>query len=257
MRNPYEVLGLKDGASIEEIKKAYRELVKKYHPDRYMDNPLSDLAEEKLREVNEAYDTLIKSGAGGHTQQQSSYQQQQRQQQQRQQQQRQQQQYQQQYQQQQQKQQQQQQQYQYQQQQQQRQNTGSQGYYGYADENQMYYQIKMMIQNGNFNQAQQMLDSIPNKGAQWNYLQGLLFLRRGWYDRANVLLRKAVDMEPNNMEYRDTLSRVNNQYRGYQQNPQFYRGGYHKDPDMCQICGTLWCADSLCECCGGDLIGCC
>ncbi|NLO40329.1 MAG: molecular chaperone DnaJ, partial [Ruminiclostridium sp.] len=108
-----------------------------------------------------------------------------------------------------------------------------------------------------FYQAQQMLDSIQNKGAQWNYLQGLLFLRRGWYDRANVLLRKAVDMEPNNMEYRDTLSRVNNQYKGYQHNPQFYRGGYRRDPDMCQICSTLWCADSLCECCGGDIIGCC
>lgn len=240
MRNPYEVLGLKEGASIEEIKKAYRELVKKYHPDRYMDNPLSDLAEEKLREINEAYDILIKSGGSGYKQQQSSYQRQQQQQQRQQQQQQQQYQY----------------QYQYQYQQQ-KQNTGSQGYYGYADENQMYYQIKMMIQNGNFNQAQQMLDSIQNRGAQWNYLQGLLFLRRGWYDRANVLLRKAVDMDPNNMEYRDTLSRVNNQYRGYQQNPQYYRGGYRRDPDMCQICGTLWCADSLCECFGGDLIGCC
>jgi molecular chaperone DnaJ len=237
MRNPYEVLGLKEGASIEEIKKAYRELVKKYHPDRYMDNPLSDLAEEKLREINEAYDILIKSGGNGYAQQQSSYQRQQRQQQ---------------------RQQQQQQQYQYQYQyQQQKQNPGSQGYSGYADENQMYYQIRMMIQNGNFNQAQQMLDSIQNRGAQWNYLQGLLFLRRGWYDRANVLLRKAVDMDPNNMEYRDTLSRVNNQYRGFQQNPYYYRGGYRREPDMCQVCGTLWCADSLCECLGGDLIGCC
>ena len=65
MRNPYEVLGLKDGASIEEVKKAYRELVKKYHPDRYMDNPLSELAEEKLREINEAYDYIIKNTGNG------------------------------------------------------------------------------------------------------------------------------------------------------------------------------------------------
>ena len=79
MRNPYEVLGLKEGASIDEIKKAYRELVKKYHPDRYMDNPLSDLAEEKLREINEAYDALMKNGANSgqqRTYQQKSYQQQ-------------------------------------------------------------------------------------------------------------------------------------------------------------------------------------
>lgn len=68
MRNPYEVLGLKDGASIEEVKKAYRELVKKYHPDRYMDNPLSELAEEKLREINEAYDYIIKNAGNGQRQ---------------------------------------------------------------------------------------------------------------------------------------------------------------------------------------------
>jgi molecular chaperone DnaJ len=43
LRNPYEVLGVKQGATDDEIKKAYRELVKKYHPDQYRDNPLSSL----------------------------------------------------------------------------------------------------------------------------------------------------------------------------------------------------------------------
>lgn len=60
MKNPYEVLGIKEGASDEEIKKAYRELVKKYHPDKYVNNPLADLAAEKLKEVNDAYDALTK-----------------------------------------------------------------------------------------------------------------------------------------------------------------------------------------------------
>ena len=58
--NPYEVLGVPENASEEEIKKAYKELVKKYHPDKYQDNPLADLAEEKLQEINEAYDMLMK-----------------------------------------------------------------------------------------------------------------------------------------------------------------------------------------------------
>ncbi|MDO4394079.1 MAG: DnaJ domain-containing protein [Bacillota bacterium] len=58
--NPYEVLGVSENASEEEIKRAYKELVKKYHPDKYHDNPLADLAEDKLREVNEAYDMLMK-----------------------------------------------------------------------------------------------------------------------------------------------------------------------------------------------------
>lgn len=63
--NPYEVLGVKQGASQEEIKKAYRQLVKQYHPDQYGDNPLKDLAGEKLREVNEAYEMLSKGKNNG------------------------------------------------------------------------------------------------------------------------------------------------------------------------------------------------
>ena len=56
--NPYEVLGVKPGASQEEIKSAYRKLVKQYHPDQYGDNPLKNLAEEKLAEINKAYDMI-------------------------------------------------------------------------------------------------------------------------------------------------------------------------------------------------------
>jgi len=63
LNNPYEVLGVKEGSSEDEIKKAYRDMVKKYHPDQYHDNPLSKLAEEKLREVNEAYDYIMKNSA--------------------------------------------------------------------------------------------------------------------------------------------------------------------------------------------------
>ena len=59
-KNPYKVLGIKEGASYDEIKRAYRELAKKYHPDKYQNNPLSDLADEKMREINEAYDMLIR-----------------------------------------------------------------------------------------------------------------------------------------------------------------------------------------------------
>lgn len=65
MQNPYEVLGIREGASQEEIKVAYREMVKKYHPDKYQNNPLADLAEEKLQEINEAYDYLTKNSGSG------------------------------------------------------------------------------------------------------------------------------------------------------------------------------------------------
>ena len=58
MTDPYEVLGVSPGASDDEIKKAYRELAKKYHPDNYADSPLADVAEQKMKEVNEAYDEI-------------------------------------------------------------------------------------------------------------------------------------------------------------------------------------------------------
>ena len=76
MRDPYSVLGVKPDASDQEIKKAYRELARKYHPDNYVDNPLADLAEEKMKEVNEAYEAIQKQrsggGGGGYSQSSSS-----------------------------------------------------------------------------------------------------------------------------------------------------------------------------------------
>ena len=58
--DPYKVLGVDPAATDEEVKKAYRELARKYHPDNYVNTPLSDLASEKMKEVNEAYETIQK-----------------------------------------------------------------------------------------------------------------------------------------------------------------------------------------------------
>ena len=60
--NPYKVLGISEDATQEEIRAAYLALVKKYHPDKYTDNPLKELANEKLKEINEAYELLTKKG---------------------------------------------------------------------------------------------------------------------------------------------------------------------------------------------------
>jgi molecular chaperone DnaJ len=57
--DPYKVLGISPDATDEEVKSAYRELARKYHPDNYSNNPLSDLAEEKMQEINEAYDSIV------------------------------------------------------------------------------------------------------------------------------------------------------------------------------------------------------
>lgn len=77
MSDPYSILGVSPNASDDEVKRAYRELARKYHPDNYQNNPLADLAEEKMKEVNEAYDAINhmrSGGASGSTyQQQTGY----------------------------------------------------------------------------------------------------------------------------------------------------------------------------------------
>ena len=66
MKDPYTTLGVKRDATDDEIKTAYRTLVRKYHPDNYADdNPLKELATEKMQEINEAYDEIQKQRQSG------------------------------------------------------------------------------------------------------------------------------------------------------------------------------------------------
>lgn len=201
LRNPYEILGIKEGASQEEIKKAYRELVKKYHPDQHHDNPLYELAEDKLREINEAYEYLTKNASprgGGRW-------------------------------------------------------NGKSG--GGSTSGDFYSTVKMHIQSGNIAAAEQMLNSSGDRSAEWYYLSGLVFLRKGWYDEAYSSIQRAVNMEPGNFEYRDALNKINMTNRTYRGNAA--GRGYGQGPDLCTMCQCLWCSDCCCECAGGDLIECC
>lgn len=207
MKNPYEVLGINEGASDDEIKRAYREQVKKYHPDQYQDNPLSKLAEDKLREVNEAYEYL--TGKGGKTTRSSN---------------------------------------------------GWSGSSSYAGGGRgtgegSFRQIRLYINSGNIAAAEEMLEAMQDKSAEWFYLRGLIFMKKGWYNEAIMNIRQACNMDPSNYEYRDALNRINtnnNMYRG-----NAYNKGYGAGPSFCDMCMCAWCSDSMCECCGGDLIGCC
>ena len=65
MKDPYQVLGITRNATDDEVKEAYRAMARKYHPDNYGDNPLSDLAQEKMQEINEAYDAIIRERRSG------------------------------------------------------------------------------------------------------------------------------------------------------------------------------------------------
>ena len=64
MKTPYEILGVAQNATDDEIKKAYKALVKKYHPDKYRDSDLADLATEKMKEINAAYEEIQKMRSG-------------------------------------------------------------------------------------------------------------------------------------------------------------------------------------------------
>lgn len=198
MKNPYEVLGVSPGASDEEINKAYKELVKKYHPDQYRGNPLSSLAEEKLKEINEAYDYLKKNKRAAY-------------------------------------------------------NGGD--YENGGD----FSKVRSCINKGDYAEAERMLSTISTKSAEWYYLMGIVNIRKGWYSQGYNNLQTAVNMDPSNYEYRDALNKLRTTNASYTTRP--YSGGYTRnyggEPDMCSICTSLWCADTCCECMGGDLIRCC
>ncbi len=196
MNNPYDVLGVRQNASEDEIKSAYRELVKKYHPDKYQNNPLADLAQEKLQEVNEAYDTLMKSGKGA-ANYNNSY----------------------------------------------RQEANSNSYGKTTPE---YNDIRGIIDSGNLGYAEQKLSQIQNRDAEWFFLAGMISYKKGWYDDALMKVRTAVDMNPNNLEYRNALNNLMNAGRAYQNNS--FGKGYGNDDMMCKLCMAYSCFDCMCDC---------
>ena len=66
MTDPYHVLGVSQDASDEEIKKAYRALSRKYHPDANINNPLKEEAEVKFKEVQQAYQQIMDERSRGY-----------------------------------------------------------------------------------------------------------------------------------------------------------------------------------------------
>jgi curved DNA-binding protein CbpA len=195
MNDPYSVLGVSAGASDDEVKKAYHELVRKYHPDNYHDNPLADLASEKMKEINEAYDAITKQRTAGGQYGSSA---------------------------------------------------GAGAYAGYAGGAE-YASIRQAINNGQLDYAEAKLEELGNHNAEWHFLMGSVYYRRGWLDNARTYYERAAAMEPNNAEYRQALAYMNQggaAYRPYGFNTPSNSGGC----DACDICTALMCADLCCRC---------
>ena len=229
--NPYKILGVSPEADDETIKKAYRELARKYHPDRYSDSDLADLAGEKMKEINAAYEEILRLREGGtatggtafeggaagdtaHGRSRGAYEGGQR--------------------------------------------TNMGGGTNYHSQNysaeakSKFTLIRNCINQGNMTEAERLLEEIDSgdRGAEWVFLLGCIQLHKGFYVDAQRSFETAYRMEPTNNEYWQFKEKMHQKASGF-------GGGYRTAGGGCDWCTTLICADCCCECMGGDLIPCC
>lgn len=213
MRDPYEVLGVPRGASDEEVKKAYRRLSRKYHPDANINNPNKDMAEEKFKEVQQAYKSIMDGDTSYN--QRSSY--------------------------------------------------GGfgdfGGFGGFGDfegynrrttsesGDDMYFNAAARyIQNQSYDEALNVLKSISNHNGKWYYYSAIAHYGKGNQATALEHIQRAMNIEPDNIEYQRTYSQIKNGSNWYQG-----MGRTYHTPHMSGngFCFKLCLANLLCNlCCG-------
>ena len=220
MLDPYSVLGVPRSASDDEVKKAYRRLSRKYHPDANINNPNREQAEEKFKQVQQAYEEIMRERQYGTGSSSSG--------------------------------------------------TGYGGYgnfggfggfggYGgtgrrtssaYQDEEGLRRQAAAnYIQNGHYQEAMNVLDSLGQRTGEWYYLRAMAQMGLGNNVNALDSIREAVRLEPGNAEYRAIMNQMENGGTWYQQRQSPFGGMPSGGDDMCM---RLCLANLACNmCCPG------
>lgn len=214
VQDPYKVLGVSPDASDEEIKKAYRDLAKKYHPDM---NPGNPQAAEKMNEINDAYDRIKNGDTSVSTAGGAAYQQ-----------------------------------------------YGADpfwGAYGYGDpfegygqaqyqqrERSEYTAAKSYIRNGMYKEAITALSGVPlaERDGKWYYLHAGANMYLGNKIAALESAKKAVEIEPDNEEYRALLAQLQSGGDFYQSYTTNYRSGLSADRFFLALCAANMCLGPLC-----------
>lgn len=197
MTNPYQVLGVSQSASDEEIKKAYRNLSRKYHPDANINNPNRAQAEEKFKEVQQAYDQIMKEKQQGGSY--SYY-------------------------------------------------SGSRGSYQSEGESTQMRAAANYIANRHYAEALNVLNNIPfgERSARWYYYSAIANQGSGNNIRAMEHAKRAVEMEPSNMEYRQFLQHLEFGGTWYTNMGSSYDRPYSSAGSWCL---SMLCLNMLCNCC--------
>lgn len=240
MRDPYQVLGISRSATEEEIKKAYKALSRKYHPDANINNPNKDAAEEQFKEIQQAYQQIMKERTEGYSYQGTggyggsygtgSYG---------------------------------------------RGSSGTGGYYGgfgdfedffgsfggfgntYGGGQTGYEEDGHLraagnyIRNGYYKEARNVLDGMDQavRGARWYYYSALAHAGLGNQVSALEHARKAAAMEPANREYSNLVYQFENGGSWYRQRQYTYGQPYSGGNSLCL---KLCIANFICNlCCGG------
>ena len=228
MSDPYKVLGLTRNATEDEIKKAYRTLSRKYHPDSNVDNPNKEKAEEMFKLVQQAYEQIMDERAHGTSYSSSSsssygggsyggnpfggfgsfggfggfggfgsY--------------------------------------------------GSQSAAGEDEETIRMRAAANYIRSAHFREALNVLTSVTNRTAQWYYFSALANAGIGNNVTAKEHAKTAVDMEPYNTTYRDFLTRLNSGGDWYNTQRAPYGGMYtNVNTDYCTRLCLMNLALNLC-----------